>query len=76
MGTGRGSAHCCEEMRSHLSQQCAIHRDPFECPDQVCHSEATNRYGLIIHDGGHSYLTIRFCPCCGQRLSADAADSP
>lgn len=27
-----------------------------------------DEYGLIIHDGGSSSITINFCPWCGTRL--------
>ena len=31
-------------------------------------------YGLIIHDGGTSAVTIQFCPWCGSKLPASKRD--
>ena len=31
-------------------------------------------YGLIIHDGGESFILIQFCPWCGKKLSHDRRD--
>ncbi|MGN9756752.1 DUF6980 family protein [Streptomyces sp. SD31] len=31
-------------------------------------------YGLILHDGGTSSITIDFCPWCGRRLPASQRD--
>jgi hypothetical protein len=42
---------------------------PFECPDAlVNYSEQGKDYGLIIHDGGSSVISIAFCPWCGAKL--------
>jgi ribosomal protein S27AE len=46
------------------------HKDRFDCPDCLIHyGEKTGEYGIIIHDGGTSFLTIQFCPWCGKELS-------
>jgi hypothetical protein len=61
--------HCCERMNEIISFQCEMHSHPFECPDHLIHYSAkSNEYGLVIHDGGSSYVSISFCPWCGDRL--------
>ena len=60
---------CCEAMKYHTENHCGVHDDPFECPDRlVLFDEESGRYGLIIHDGGQSYIQIDYCPWCGRRL--------
>ena len=53
---------------------CNLHPDPYECPDNlVTHNESNGTYGLIVHDGGSSYIKIEFCPWCGTALDAKAS---
>ena len=62
-------AHCCEQMRSQLGWSCTEHPSSFDCPDcLVTYIEKFDEYGLIIHDGGWSFLEINFCPWCGAKL--------
>ncbi|WP_425594845.1 DUF6980 family protein [Qipengyuania aestuarii] len=67
---GKGmSSHCCEMMRENVENVCDRHEDRFECPDALIHcSEAQDRYGLIIHDGGTSIIRISYCPWCATKL--------
>ena len=61
--------HCCEEMRLQVELVCDQHPDPHDCPDAlVGYSPRFREYGLYVHDGGSSWLGIRFCPWCGSRL--------
>jgi len=54
-------------MNEELTNHCEIHPNAFQCPDKLIHyNEARNEYGLIIHDGGTSYVTISYCPWCGK----------
>ncbi|WP_073945665.1 DUF6980 family protein [Streptomyces kebangsaanensis] len=65
--------HCCELMTDRADWHCDRHSDPFDCPDALVQFHAESQeYGLIIHDGGTSSITIAFCPWCGQRLSQSA----
>jgi hypothetical protein len=58
-------------MRAHVEAVCPLHRDAFECPDAlVDFSERDDSYGLIIHDGGSSVISIAFCPWCGTKLTS------
>ncbi len=48
---------------------CPDHPNPRDCPDRVLnYSSASNAYGLVIHDGGSSSYSIRYCPFCGVKL--------
>jgi hypothetical protein len=64
-------SHCCDRMTEMLAPlTCKLHTSPFDCSDcLVCHSDSTNRYGIIIHDGGTSSIEIAFCPWCGAPLT-------
>ena len=33
-----------------------------------------DEYGLIIHDGSSSIITISFCPWCGKKLPESKSD--
>ena len=61
---------CCEMMEYHSQNHCAVHGNVFECPDCLIY-HGDKRYGIIIHDGGESYITINFCPWCGTSLIID-----
>lgn len=61
--------YCCELMKYHCEFKCEIHSDPFDCPDSVVYySEKNNQFGLIIHDGGSSFIRIAYCPWCGRQI--------
>ena len=69
-------SYCCETMEWQVAQTCDMHPDPFDCADNlVYHDARRDRYGLIIHDGGASFVIIKFCPWCGQRLNATEQSS-
>lgn len=66
---------CCDQMTAQLTHVCPDHPDPQDCPDVlVQYAGETDSYGLWIHDGGSSFITIASCPWCGVRLGAPAAD--
>ena len=67
--------HCCEEMAYHLDWQCDMHSNEYECADAlVTFIPKFGEYGLIIHDGGDSYVVISHCPWCGARLPESQRD--
>ncbi|WP_369228014.1 hypothetical protein AB5J52_47980 [Streptomyces sp. R39] len=69
------TTHCCEAMNSHLNWRCDEHDDAFDCPDALVDFSAKfQEYGLIIHDGGTSSITMDFCPWCGRRLPESQRD--
>ncbi len=56
-------------MKEKVEYICEDHPDPFDCADNlIYYSKKLNVYGLIIHDGGSSFVTINFCPFCGKIL--------
>ncbi|WP_460304199.1 DUF6980 family protein [Actinocorallia aurea] len=55
-------------MTYNANHRCDAHPDPYDCPDTLVAFTAEHEYGLIIHDGGSSYIEIAFCPWCGRRL--------
>lgn len=60
--------HCCNNMKRTVNFKCNTH-DDFDCPDKlILYIPKFDEYGIIIHDGGKSLITIRFCPFCGSKL--------
>ncbi|GAB3968757.1 hypothetical protein GCM10029978_038780 [Actinoallomurus acanthiterrae] len=74
-GPADAAEHCCDTMRRQLDWRCHRHTDPYDCADAVIVYVAKFReYGLIIHDGGSSYIGIGYCPWCGSRLPESQRD--
>lgn len=46
----------------------------YDSDDIIYYSLKFDEYGIIIHDGGSSYITIEFCPWCGKRLPNSKRD--
>jgi hypothetical protein len=40
----------------------------------VAYSAVFDEYGIVVHDGGKSYVRIDFCPWCGSRLPESKRD--
>jgi hypothetical protein len=40
----------------------------------VAYSLVFDEYGIVVHDGGKSYVRIDFCPWCGTRLPESKRD--
>lgn len=52
-----------------VTQECSTHRNRYDCPDAlVDYSPRHGEYGIIVHDGGSSSVTISYCPWCGAKL--------
>ena len=67
--------HCCDQMRDCIEFKCELHVDPYECPDSlVIYIEKFDEYGLIVHDGGTSFVCISYCPWCGIKLPESKRD--
>ena len=61
--------HCCTRMTQAVNFRCLKHDDPSDCADQLLYYCAPfDEYGLLIHDGGSSYVLIAHCPWCGKSL--------
>jgi hypothetical protein len=70
----KAKKHCCEQMEDRLKSDCPQHKNVFECPDTlVYYSAPSDEYGLIVHDGGSSYVVIEYCPWCGAKISPKAS---
>ncbi|MFN7913447.1 MAG: DUF6980 family protein [Bacteroidota bacterium] len=38
-------------------------------PDAIIrYTKKTKEYGIPIHDGGYSFIKIKFCPWCGKPI--------
>src|SRR5688572_28980518 len=49
--------HCCQTMAEQLTMDCTRHESPYECADQLLTFIPKFReYGLIVHDGGESFV--------------------
>lgn len=59
--------YCCDRMRADLEHVCDIHSDRSECPDALI-GRTKHGFGLLVHDGGSSMISIAYCPWCGARL--------
>lgn len=69
MGKSKTQIYCCESMKRNSKFDCNLHANEFECPDSlIYYSKKFDEYGLIIHDGGSSFVVIKFCPFCGTKL--------
>jgi len=56
-------------MTSALDFDCPQHAEAAEFPDApVTYVPKFDEYGLLIHDGGSSFVTIQYCPWCGAKL--------
>ena len=62
--------YCCQKFSESLEYKCKKHIDQFDCPDSLIYfSKKLGAYGLIVHDGGSSYVKIEYCPFCGSHLN-------
>lgn len=67
--------HCCQRMAEAVNYNCEQHSSPFNCPDHlIYYSDKFDEYGIIVHDGGMSYVLIHHCPWCGTKLPASKRD--
>lgn len=62
-------------MTYRVNYVCKQHGDPFDCPDNlIFYSSKFDEYGIIVHDGGSSFIVISFCPWCGTKLPMSKRD--
>lgn len=60
---------CCNEMEKQVNSYCPEDQNRFDCPDcLIDYNEVYDEFGIIVHDGGTSCVTIEFCPWCGSKL--------
>lgn len=55
-------------MQWDLERACEHHIDRFDCADALVQRARDGTYGLIVHDGGSSFVKIYVCPWCGTEL--------
>jgi hypothetical protein len=61
--------YCCKALWEQAHRQCGDHPDPSDCPDVlIAAPENGAEFGIRIHDGGSSFVVIRYCPWCGAQL--------
>ena len=61
--------HCCDRMERALTLNCDQHKDIYDCPDvPISYIPKFDEYGIIVHDGGSSFVQINYCPWCGKHL--------
>ncbi|AOT68318.1 DUF6980 family protein [Geosporobacter ferrireducens] len=66
---------CCEDMKNNINTNCCEHNEKFQCSDSLIYYDLIfDEYGLIVHDGGNSYILIKFCPWCGAELPESKRD--
>jgi len=56
--------HCCEQMNEFVHQT----KGTFDSDDIIYYSDCFDEYGIVIHDGGCSYIAVQYCPWCGKEL--------
>lgn len=67
--------HCCDEMHRNSTLDCDLHHDEYQCPDVlISYIDKFDEYGIIIHDGGMSSISIDYCPFCGAKLPESKRD--
>ncbi len=54
--------HCCKSMDEFVGE--SMHE--FDPDHMIYYSSQFDEYGIIVHDGGSSYIIIRHCPWCGK----------
>lgn len=56
-------------MTDAVETTCDTHADRFDCPDALLsYNPRFDEYGLIVHDGGRSVISIAHCPWCGHTV--------
>lgn len=56
--------YCCELMACNIQNEDEI----------IVYIPKLREYGIPVHDGGSSYMTINFCPWCGKPLPGSLRD--
>lgn len=67
--------YCCEFMKYYLELNCDGTQKNIKSSDQiVIYEQKFDEYGIVIHDGGDSYIEIKYCPWCGKELPKSKRD--
>ena len=66
---------CCTKIRFFANKRHEANKNIFDDPDVLLvYVEKFDEYGIIIHDGGSSYILIDYCPWCGKKLPMSKRD--
>ena len=66
--------YCCTNMAYHMiedkKEKQELKRDPeyINYDAIITYDKSHKSFGIPIHDGGSSYISIKFCPWCGKSL--------
>lgn len=68
LGVTTPLGQCCVDMSSHLDQHltCEDGHDAWSCDTTLV--TADDGIGILVRDGGSSYILIAYCPWCGVKL--------
>lgn len=60
---------CCATMSENLwhDDYCVTHDDPYDCDVVMLCDE--RGVGIVVRDGGSSFISIQYCPWCGTDLN-------
>nr|WP_226648083.1 hypothetical protein [Microbulbifer variabilis] len=62
-------------MGERVEFDCKGHKNIYECPDDpVSYIPKFDEFSLIVHDGGSSSISIKFCPWYGLELPGSKRD--
>lgn len=61
--------YCCDDFEEYIDRTCGANDEctVYDCPDCILMSTRSG-YGIPVHDGGTSFVSIQFCPWCGADL--------
>lgn len=62
---------CCDMMGENATLSCNHHDNGADCLDVLIYVTDKGSYGIRVHDGGSSFITIMHCPWCGTKLPED-----
>lgn len=66
--------HCCVEMEYYLieyykeKKELKVDSKHINYDSVVIFDKSQKCYGIPIHDGGNSYIKIKYCPWCGSSI--------
>ena len=60
--------YCCEFMKYYLELNLDETKNIKSLEQIVIYERKFDEYGIVIHDGGESYIEIKYCPWCGKEL--------
>lgn len=62
--------YCCKKMSEFACQT----KGNFNSDNIIYYSSQFDEYGIVIHDGGNSFIIFNYCPWCGKKLPASKRD--